>query len=114
LATADVRYVTFAVWSVAPSAPRSAAKEMQMADVTTRLARAAADWIRVHIRELPEEQQRLVGEYVIGDYKEVVLTIQIASGEVSLTLVDQHGGRELLRTRTPMVNIVVPPDGQVH
>jgi hypothetical protein len=85
-----------------------------MADVTTKLARAAADWIRVHVKELPEEQQRLVGEYIVGDYKEVVLTIQIASGDVSLTLVDQDGGRELLRMQTPMRNIVVPPDGRVH
>ena len=85
-----------------------------MADVTSKLTLAAADWIRVHATRLPEEQQRLVADYLLGDYKEVVLTIQIASGEVSLTLVDQKGGRELLRTQAPMMNIVMPPEGPMH
>ena len=85
-----------------------------MADVTSTLAHAAADWLRMHAARLPEEQQRLVADYLLGDYKEVVLTIQIASGEVSLTLVDQKGGHELLRTQMPMIKIVTRPDGPMH
>ena len=85
-----------------------------MVDTTAKLVRTAADWIGEHTRQLPEDQQRLVTEYIAGDHKEVVMTIQLSRGVVTLVLVDHDRHRELLRVQTPLAIADAPPNSFVH
>jgi hypothetical protein len=80
-----------------------------MRDETAKLIRAATEWIAAAKRHLPEEQRHAIDEYLVQDFKELVLAMQLGSGEVSLTLVDPQGGHEVLR-----VQLAPKPDDQVH
>jgi hypothetical protein len=80
-----------------------------MRDVTAKLIHAAAEWVATAKQQLPEEQRRAIDEYLVHDFKELVLAMQLGSGEVSLTLVDPEGGNEVLRVR-----LAPKCDDQVH
>ena len=85
-----------------------------MDEETARLLLAAVHWTGAAVRTLSDEQRRLLEEHLVADFKEVVIAIQISSREVSLTVVDASGGRELLRVQGPEPDDDAAPDGQMH
>ena len=85
-----------------------------MDEETARLLLAAVHWTGAAVRNLSDEQRRLLEEHLVADFKEAVIAIQISSREVSLTVVDASGGQELLRVQGPKPEDDAPPDGQVH